>query len=407
MSYEVLDIKSVIDYAKNTPAISNVLGNGIYEASEVGDGNLNLVFIVCNPSSGASVVIKQALPYLRCVGESFPLGEQRMLFEIRSMLAYSHTVPSLVPKIFHTDETKYTMAMQNLSEHIIMRKGILECKKYPNFADDITDFIAKTTFSTSTFGMDSVKRTELALNFVTNTELRKLTEDFVFTFPYMHNETNRHNPLIQDAAEYIKTNGEFKSKAMELKYIFMTKAEALLHGDLHTGSVMLNEKETFVIDSEFAFLGPIGFDLGAVVANLIMASVAMEARGKDEYAGWLEDTAYDVMNKFAQKYEKLLIDGEGAMYDNEYWHETGKEHKISLAKKITSDILKESVGFAGCKMARRQLGVAHILEIDSIEDAKERAKVETKVLDMAKEMVVNYKDIDSAGELKQLITDIR
>ncbi|MDD3467027.1 MAG: S-methyl-5-thioribose kinase [Campylobacterales bacterium] len=407
MSYQVLDVNSVTEYAKSTPNIANILGEGIYKAQEVGDGNLNLVFIVCNPTNGASVVIKQALPYLRCVGESFPLGEQRMLFEIRSMLTYSHTVPSLVPQIFHSDESKYTLAMQNLSEHIIMRKGILEQKVYPRFADDITDFIAKTTFSTSTFGMDSMKRTKLAMDFATNTELRKLTEDFVFTFPYMHNETNRHNPLIEGAAKHIKTNGEFKAKAMELKYIFMTKAEALLHGDLHTGSVMLNEKETFVIDSEFAFLGPIGFDLGAVVGNLLMASLAMKARNKDEYGEWLESTAYDVMDKFASKYETLLIDGEGAMYDNKYWHETGREHKVALAKKITSDIIKESIGFAGCKMARRQLGVAHILEIDSIEDDKMRAAVETKVLDLAKEMVINYQNVKDAKELKQLLTDAK
>ena len=38
---------------------------------EVGDGNLNLVFIVTGPAGG--VVVKQALPYVRLVGESWPL----------------------------------------------------------------------------------------------------------------------------------------------------------------------------------------------------------------------------------------------------------------------------------------------------------------------------------------------
>ncbi len=313
MNYEVLNINSVIEYAAGTPQISAILGNGDYTAKEVGDGNLNLVFIVDNPLKGASVVIKQALPYLRCVGESFPLGEQRMLFEIRSMLFYERSVPALVPQIYHSDEAKYTLVMRNLSEHIIMRKGILECVKYPKFADEITDFIAKTAFATSVFGMDSKDRTKLTEEFAQNTELRKLTEDFVFTFPYMENETNRHNPLIETAAKAIKSDEEFKAKAMELKYIFMTKAEALLHGDLHTGSVMLNEQESFVIDSEFAFVGPIGFDLGAVVGNLLMASIAMDARGKSEYAVWLESTAFEVMDKFAAKFETLLLNGGGAM----------------------------------------------------------------------------------------------
>ncbi len=69
--------------------------------------------------------------------------------------------------------------------------------------------------------------------------------------------------------------------------------------------------------------------------------------------------------------------------------------------------MSESVGFAGCKMARRQLGVAHILEIDSIEDDGLRAQVETKVLKIAREMVIRYGEIDSSQKLKQLITDMR
>ncbi len=376
MSYEILDINSVTKYAKDTGHIVSILGDGEYHASEIGDGNLNLVFIVTNQSNGTSVIIKQALPYLRCVGDSFPLGEQRMLFEIRSMYFYSQTTPSLVPKIYHYDESKYTLVMQNLSHHIIMRKGILEGIKYNRFADDISDFIAKTTFATSIFGIDSKKRAKLTEDFAANTELRKLTEDFVFTFPYMHNETNRHNPLIESSAKAIKSNSKFKAKAMELKYIFMTKAEALLHGDLHTGSVMLNEQETFVIDSEFAFLGPIGFDVGAVVGNLLMAYMAMEARGKYEYAKWLETTAYDVLGKFINKFEVMLLGGGGAMYESNYWANTDENGKKILTKKLIKDIMKESVGFAGCKMARRQLGVAHILEIESIEDPVIRAEVE-------------------------------
>lgn len=407
MSYEILDINTVARYAKEIKAISDVLGEGEYKAKEVGDGNLNLVFIVDNPDKQTSVVIKQALPYLRCVGESFKLGEQRMLFEIRSMLFYEKIAPTLVPQIYHYDEAKYTLVMQNLSNHIIMRKGILDCIEYPRFAEDITDFIAKTAYATSVYGMDSHNRSKLYSDFAQNGELRKLTEDFVFSFPYMQNETNRHNPLIDKEAEAIKNDGVFKQKAMELKYIFMTKAEALLHGDLHTGSVMLNPDETYVIDSEFAFMGPIGFDLGAVVANLLMASIAMNVREKPEYAEKMERAAYEVIEKFGQKFEALLSSGTGGMYVDGYWGDGDTKHKEALAKKITADVIKESVGFAGCKMARRQLGVAHILEIESIEDETKRAIAETKALETARKMVLNYESIDSAEKLKNLITEAK
>lgn len=41
------------------------------EIIEVGDGNLNLVYLVHGPKG--TVVVKQALPYVRCVGESWPV----------------------------------------------------------------------------------------------------------------------------------------------------------------------------------------------------------------------------------------------------------------------------------------------------------------------------------------------
>jgi 5-methylthioribose kinase len=138
-----------------------------------------------------------------------------------------------------------------------------------------------------------------------------------------------------------------------------------------------------------------------------MAFVAMDARNETEYAAWLENTAFELMDKFAAKFETLLLNGGGALYGEEYWVDTDKNGKNALAQKIIRDILSESVGFAGCKMARRQLGVAHILEIDGVEDDWLRAQVETKVLKIAREMVVRYGEIDSVQSLKQLITDIK
>ncbi len=52
----------------------------------------------------------------------------------------------------------------------------------------------------------------------------------------------------------------------------MTHGEALIHGDLHTGSVMVGGGRTVAIDPEFAFYGPVGFDLGAIWANAVIAA---------------------------------------------------------------------------------------------------------------------------------------
>jgi 5-methylthioribose kinase len=54
----------------------------------------------------------------------------------------------------------------------------------------------------------------------------------------------------------------------------MERQQALLHGDLHTGSLMCTDDTTYVIDAEFAFCGPIAFDVGKMTANLLIAYFA-------------------------------------------------------------------------------------------------------------------------------------
>ena len=50
----------------------------------------------------------------------------------------------------------------------------------------------------------------------------------------------------------------------------MNKSEALIHGDLHSGSIFISSDKCKVFDSEFAFYGPISYDIGTLYANLIV-----------------------------------------------------------------------------------------------------------------------------------------
>ena len=57
---------------------------------------------------------------------------------------------------------------------------------------------------------------------------------------------------------------------------FITEAQALLHGDMHTGSLMVTQDTTYAIDAEFAVYGPIAFDVGKFLANLLLAFFALD-----------------------------------------------------------------------------------------------------------------------------------
>lgn len=57
--FRPLDEKSLVEYIKSTPSLLSILGKQFdnLEIKEVGDGNLNFVYIVVAPSG--SIVIKQ------------------------------------------------------------------------------------------------------------------------------------------------------------------------------------------------------------------------------------------------------------------------------------------------------------------------------------------------------------
>jgi len=404
MEYKQLDKTSVIDYLKNIKEVMNFFATQTIEADEIGDGNLNYVYIVKSTDDPSkALIVKQAVPYLRCVGEEFPLSRERMTYEIRALQKFYNIFPNFVPHIYHSSEDMSLVVMEFLDNHIIMREGLINRVKYKNFSEHISTYMSATLFYTSSLALSSAQKRELVDKFNANTELCKLTEDLVFTFAFMDHETNdNENVKDNQNAKKLFADREFKEKVLGLKYKFMTQNDALLHGDLHTGSIMLNEDETYVIDPEFAFVGPFGFDLGALLANLVNNYIHhVIVTHDEEFQEWLLETIKDVLDKFEEKFLKFWHEYKNSalLVDGYLDDDTLRSYKENFVK----NILKESVGFAGCKMARRVFGVAGVQEIRGIEDVTLRGEAEVLCLKIARDFVMNYENIQNSDEILEII----
>ncbi|MCW8895444.1 MAG: S-methyl-5-thioribose kinase [Sulfurimonas sp.] len=404
MEYKQLDKTTIIDYLENIQSVREFFLSDTIEADEIGDGNLNFVYIVKSlDDPSKALIVKQAVPYLRCVGEDFPLGRERMTYEIRALEKFYSIFPNFVPRIYHSNEDMSLVVMEFLDNHVIMRKGLIQSVKYVNFSEQISTYMSAMLFYTSSLALGSSEKRTLIDRFNSNTELCKLTEDLVFSFAFMEHETN-DNENVKDNphAKKLFADMELKEKVLDLKYKFMTQNDALLHGDLHTGSIMINEEETYVIDPEFAFVGPFGFDIGALLANLVNNYIHHCVVTKDEeFKEWLLETIKEVLDKFSEKFlnfwsehkdSALLVDG--YMQANSL-----NNYKIRFVK----NILKDSVGFAGCKMARRVYGVAGVEEIRGIEDITLRHEAEALCLEIAREFIMKYETIESTDEILEII----
>ncbi len=251
---------------------------------EVGDGNLNLVFIVEGPHG--AVVVKQALSYVRLVGDSWSLPLKRSFFEYHALTRLAKRDLGMVPEIYHFDKEQAIIVMEFLSPHIILRQALIEGRELPQIATDLGLFLARTLFGGSDLCMDTkARKADLAL-FADNAALCDITESLVFSDPYYDAKLNRHTtPQLDDIVAQLRSDRDLKVAAQRLKHIFATTPETLLHGDFHNGSVMVTEDQTRVIDPKFAFYGPIAFDVGMLLANFWMSYFSQrghEAKGSRE-----------------------------------------------------------------------------------------------------------------------------
>ena len=315
--YRPLDEAGIRHFLNALPDMRARLGgdSGGWAIREVGDGNLNLVFLVNGPDGG--VCVKQSLPYVRAAGESWPMPLERTYFEQAYYKLVGPHVKGLAPEIHHYDPVQFALVMEQLSPHIIMRRGLIGGRRYPDAARHVGDYIARASFFTSDLAIPLEQKFAGVADFANNLALRRITAELVFTDPYRIMERNRWtSPELDDVAASIRADGPLKIAAARRGQQFLASSQALIHGDLHTGSVMVTETDTRVIDPEFAVYGPIGFDLGAFLANLLMsyysqpghASVEDDRRGLQ---AWLLEQVPIFWQSFAERFRQLWRDNAG------------------------------------------------------------------------------------------------
>ncbi|XP_068656421.1 methylthioribose kinase-like [Aristolochia californica] len=409
--FRPLDDKLLVEYIKSTPALSSLLGNRFDDLTikEVGDGNLNFVYIVFGPSG--SFVVKQAIPYMRCIGESWPMSKERAYFEAMTLKEHGRLCPDHVPEVYHFDVIMSLIAMRYLKPpHIILRKGLIAGIEYPLLAEHMSEYMAKTLFQTSLLYHSTTEHRKAVAEFCGNVELCRLTEQVVFSDPYRISEFNHWtSPYLDQDAEAVREDNLLKLEIAELKSMFCERAQALIHGDLHTSSVMVTSASTQVIDPEFAFYGPMGFDIGAFIGNLILAFFAQDGhadQGNDRqlYKQWILKTIEDTWNLFQKKFISLWNESKnGEAYLEDIYDKPELRHLVQ--EKYMKDLLHDTLGFGAAKMIRRIVGVAHVEDFESIQDIAKRAYCERRALGFAKELLKKRREFQSISQVVAAIKE--
>ncbi|GAB2723295.1 S-methyl-5-thioribose kinase [Paenibacillus thermoaerophilus] len=386
MTYHAFTEADAIAYAKKKglfPEAAQV------DSREIGDGNLNLVFHLTDRDTGKSVIFKQALPYAKVVGESWPLTLDRARIESEALIIQGKLCPGLVPEVYANEPELALTVMEDLSDHVIMRKGLIERTHYPKFADDISTFLARTLFFTSDLGMNQQDKKLQQGRFI-NPELCKITEDLIFDDPYTDSPNNSFDEHLRAEVEALWRDEQLHFEVAILREGFLTRTQALLHGDLHTGSIFVKPDSTKVIDPEFAYYGPMGFDVGAVIANLLLNYAGQEhwsrtAEERADYRAYLLETIEQIWTGFEAKFRAL-------------WNEHGVDRMSrtpGYQDYYMKRLLQDTIGYAGCKMIRRVHGLAHVADIDRIEDPAVRKRAQVIALTIGSALVKGNRSAES------------
>ena len=265
-------------------------------------GNLNHVCRVFD-AKGHSLYIKQAGDSLR-IDEDMTATLDRNRQESEILQIEEKLAPGMVPHIYFYDTVMSASGMEDCTSYSVMRDAMIRHEMFPQFAEDISEFMVNTLLLTSDVVMDHREKKELVRRFITP-DLDDITEKLVLMEPYLGAE--RNNVFPPNAAfveQELYGDPELHLAVSKLKFKFMNDAQALLHGDLHTGSIFIKQGGTKVFDCEFGTYAPMGYDIGNIIANMIFAYDNGLSTDDTEFCEWCLSTISQIVDLFTEKFLK-------------------------------------------------------------------------------------------------------
>ncbi|GBR07779.1 S-methyl-5-thioribose kinase [Gluconobacter frateurii] len=394
MPYFTLDASSLQHWLTNHADLASLLGGSpsAWTIREVSDGNLNTVFLVDGPAG--SLCCKQALPHVR-VAPDWPMPLERALYEARYMRATADAVRPAAPELYFYDDEMFLLVMECLTPHEVLRTALIRDEVQPGFSAVIGQYVARSVHATSWISQPFEHGSKLLADFAGNTALTRITVDLILTDPFRPCSRNPapEADLLPDV-EALQADKPLHRAVGNLQERFLTARQALLHGDLHTGSIMQHKDDVRVIDGEFATMGPIGFDCGLYLGNLALHACGAPHKGNLITA---EITAF--WNSFTADFRTLLKTGGG-----DVWALSDDVEREEMLNTFLHSILQDTTGFCGLEMIRRTIGFAQVADYTLCVTPESRTEARRKALKTGRTLILAAPTVHNLEGLLNLLT---
>ena len=386
----ILDKNNIVSYLKERmPDVDfsgevsvTAIGDGSQTAEEAGDGYVNFIFIV--RTKDHSLVVKQSREAARMSGGIMPLTRNHLEFD--AMKVFNAIAPNYVPKVYFIDDENRVFVMEDASTEgrMIARFQFNQNRTFPGFAKHCGQYMADTDFYTSELYLDTPDFRALTCRFM-NAEMRPIMEDGLFINMFDTPYESNLGEEFQAFAKSITEDPSYLTERHKMRHIYMTKAECLIHADLHTSNVFAGTDTVKMIDMEFTFCGPFSYDLGYLIGNLVSQYASACYRDFPSEQERLEFKAY-LLATMAELYETYV----DRFLDN--WKNYGKsiyQDVPGLMDAFRQNILLEMPGFASIVNWFRIAGEIPYPDFDMITDLDKKRDAMAMSLMMDWQMMFN------------------
>lgn len=235
-----------------------------------GAGNMNRTYRA-RLEDGSSIVLKQSVDHVaKYPSIAAPAERIGVEADFYAAIAPHRELATAMPELIGFSETHRLLAMQDLGEAGAFTDVYAPGVRGPT----ATESAHLLRWLSALHAMDAPR------DFPQNLRMRELNHEHIFVLPL---QTATHEAISASLgpeslalAADIGGDAALREAAGDLGRVYLgqrafSSRAALLHGDFYPGSWLRARPAPYVMDPEFAFVGPAEFDVGVFAAHLRFA----------------------------------------------------------------------------------------------------------------------------------------
>lgn len=287
MHLDISQLTPLEDYLKSKNWLKE--NEPILSLEKPGEGNMNYTLRV--RTHDRTLIVKQARPYVEKYPQIAAPAERAVIEgQFYQIIEPFESLRTFMPQLLGMDADEKILVLEDL--------GIANdyTNLYqPNQSLGLADAAVLANYIAMLHRLTYQETIDEAF---ANRAMRALNHEHIFNYPFMANngfDLDTIQKGLQMISMAYKFDEALKKTIAELGQVYLADGHCLLHGDFYPGSWLKTESGVKVIDPEFCFYGPAEFDLGVMVAHLMMAQQS-------------EDTIRQVYQSYGEVKNPRLVD---------------------------------------------------------------------------------------------------